>query len=232
MWRSLALSFMMSVGLAVTAQADSDQPIVVELYTSQGCSSCPPADKFLQALAKRSDVIALGLHVDYWDYIGWKDVFGDSAYSERQRTYARVGKRRSLYTPQMIIQGQDHVVGNHPKDVNTLIKMHQAKPAKVALEATRDGRKVNIHAQAKSGAAQAVVLLVRYVPSKTTRIARGENAGRDIAYANIVHELKVVGKWDMRKPLSLSVRSAPDMQTAIIVQSAGHGPILAAARVK
>ena len=232
MWRSLALSIFMIVGLAATAQAEGKPLIVVELYTSQGCSSCPPADKFLHELAKRNDVIALGLHVDYWDYIGWKDVFGNKAYAERQRAYAHVGGRRSVYTPQMIIQGQDHVVGNHPKDVNSLVKMHQAKPVKVALSAVRDGSKVNIEAKAAAGAAPAVVLLVRYEPSQTTRIVRGENAGRDISYANIVHELKVVGRWDMAKPLNLSVRSNSSLKTAIIVQSVDHGPILAAARVE
>ncbi len=232
MWRSLALSIMILAGLVTTAHAQSKPPIVVELFTSQGCSSCPPADKFLQELAQRDDVIALGLHVDYWDYIGWKDVFGNKAYAERQRAYAHVGGRRSVYTPQMVIQGQEHVVGNHPKDVNTLVKMHQAKPAAVALKAVRKGGKVNIQAQASSVAVPAVVVMVRYHPSQTTRIVRGENAGKEIAYANVVHELKVVGKWDMRKPLSLSVRSAPDMKTAIIIQSAGHGPILAAARAE
>ena len=232
MWRSLALSMMILVGLAVTAHAQSKQPIVVELFTSQGCSSCPPADKFLQELAQRDDVIALGLHVDYWDYIGWKDVFGSKAYAERQRAYAHVGGRRSVYTPQMIIQGQDHVVGNHPKDVNSLVKMHQAKPAKVALQAVRDGGKVTIQAQAGSGASDTVVLLVRYVPSESTRIVRGENAGKDIAYANIVRELKVVGKWDMKAPLTLKARSAADMKTAVIIQERGHGAILAAAMVE
>ncbi|MBU2982806.1 DUF1223 domain-containing protein [Lentibacter algarum] len=224
---------MFLAGLTAHANAGSTQAIVVELYTSQGCSSCPPADKYLTELAARDDVIALGLHVDYWDYIGWKDVFGAPAYAERQRAYAHVAGRRSVYTPQMIIQGNEHVVGNHAQDVNKLIRRYQTAKPPVTLAAQRDGRKLLVTAQAQEGVktGEATVLLVRYVPSETTRIKRGENTGKSIAYANIVHELKVVGKWNMHKPLSLSVRSAPDMKSAVIIQRAGFGPILAGVRV-
>ena len=89
--------------MALSAPVFADSPVVVELFTSQGCSSCPPADKMLHALAKRDDVIALALHVDYWDYIGWKDQFAQAKFTKRQRNYAALGNRRSIYTPQMIV---------------------------------------------------------------------------------------------------------------------------------
>jgi hypothetical protein len=91
-----------------------DRPVLVELFTSQGCSSCPPADALLHKLARRDDVVALALHVDYWDYIGWKDTFAKAAHSARQRAYAREAGRRMVYTPQMIINGADHVVIGRP----------------------------------------------------------------------------------------------------------------------
>ena len=206
---------------------------MVELYTSQGCSSCPPADALLHELAARDDVLPLALHVDYWDYIGWKDQFAKPSHTKRQKGYAHAGGRRMIYTPQMIIQGKEHVVGNHPQDVNKVLKRYKAAQPQIMLEAARDGRKLQVKAAALDGVSKgdATVLLVRYNPSETTRITRGENAGKSIAYANIVHELKVVGKWDMRKPLELSVRSGPDLKSAVIIQRAGFGPILAGVRV-
>ena len=92
-----------------------DQPVVVELFTSQGCSSCPPADALLHELAARDDVVALAMHVDYWDYIGWKDVFGNPAHSARQRAYAKAGNRRMVYTPQMIVNGENRLLATGQK---------------------------------------------------------------------------------------------------------------------
>ena len=113
------------MAVAGIAAAES-RPVVVELFTSQGCSSCPPADAFLHELSQRDDVIALALHVDYWDYIGWKDIFAQPAFTKRQKAYAKAGGRRSVYTPQMIIGGQDHVVGTHEENASALIQQHAA----------------------------------------------------------------------------------------------------------
>ena len=229
MWRSIALALLMLTGFGAAAEAQSNKLVVVELFTSQGCSSCPPADAFLHELAAREDVLALGLHVDYWDYIGWKDTFGHTAFSERQRAYAKVGSRRSVYTPQMIVNGQQHVVGNHPKEVNALVKTHQAAPALVIVDVARNGAKLSINARAEGGG-EAAVLLVRYMPKGVAQIRRGENAGKDITYANIVTEITVLQIWDMAKPLSASARVSGEDSAAILVQRRGHGPILAAAR--
>src|SRR6056297_1175836 len=118
--------FLAALVVMVSSAMAQERPVVVELFTSQGCSSCPPADAYLHKLAAREDVIALALHVDYWDYIGWKDSFGKAAWSDRQHGYAKAAGRGMVYTPQMIINGTDHVVGNRPKDVEYLIDRHSA----------------------------------------------------------------------------------------------------------
>lgn len=232
MWRSIALIVTILVGLgAADVRAESKPLVVVELFTSQGCSSCPPADKLLHELAKRSDVLALGLHVDYWDYIGWKDVFGKAAYSDRQRAYAHVGGRGSVYTPQMIVQGQQHVVGTRPSEVKSLINRHSGMAPPVALKAKRSGTRVTITAQASAGKrGEAAVVLVRYIDEGTTEIKRGELAGHKMSYANVVTELKVLKVWDMKAPLELKANIKGNERAAILIQTRGHGPILAAAR--
>ncbi|MCW1955331.1 MAG: DUF1223 domain-containing protein [Roseobacter sp.] len=240
MWRSITFVILMLAGFAASAKAEDNRLVVVELFTSQGCSSCPPADAFLHELAAREDVLALGLHVDYWDYIGWTDVFGQKAHSDRQRAYARVGGRRSVYTPQMVVQGEQHIVGNHPVEVNRLIRRHQADAAKARLTVVREAGLLRIAAQAETPAqtqtqAQGrgepvAVLMVRYVPRAVTQIQRGENAGLEIAYANIVTDIKLLDVWDMTRPYEARVPLSGPERAAIIVQARGHGPIVAAAR--
>ena len=105
------VAFLLSLAIPATAQ---ENPVVVELFTSQGCSSCPPADALMHDLAAREDVIPLALHVDYWDYIGWKDPFGNPAHADRQRAYAAAGNRRTIYTPEMVVGGVTDIVGTQP----------------------------------------------------------------------------------------------------------------------
>lgn len=231
MWRSIIFVILMLAGFVGSAKAEENRLVVVELFTSQGCSSCPPADAFLHKLAARKDVLALGLHVDYWDYIGWKDVFGQKAHSDRQRAYAHVGGRRSVYTPQMIVQGEQHVVGNHPVEVNRLIQRHQRQADKARLTVVREAGKLRILAQAQGHEEPVAVLLVRYLPQAMTQIQRGENAGLDIKYANIVTDIQVLDIWDMKRPYETKERLSGPERAAIILQARGHGPILAAARV-
>ena len=221
------------LGLAGAAVAEGKKPVIlVELFTSQGCSSCPPADAFLHKLAKRADVVALSLHVDYWDYIGWKDVFADKQFTLRQHGYAQAGKRRSVYTPQMIIHGQDHVVGNHPMDVTDLITEYQKRGQPVELEVERQGAQIVIRAERRSGRGPMVVQLVRFEPRATVDIRRGENAGRKISYANVVRQWDVIGEWDGRGPLEMKARAKGKLPVAIVVQRKGFGPVVAAARVE
>jgi hypothetical protein len=226
----------LSSGLIAAAglAAAETRPVVVELFTSQGCSSCPPADAFLHELSKRDDVIALALHVDYWDYIGWKDSFAQPAFTERQKAYAKTGGRRSVYTPQMIIGGQDHVVGTHEEDAAALIKRHAAVQTGVAVTAARNGSDlVTIRAEAQDGVkGPLVVYLVGYAPSQRVEITRGENAGRVVDYANVVTDWVRLAEWDLSAPLLIEAPAKADRPAVVILQQNGTGPIMAAAHLR
>lgn len=208
-----------------------EQPVVVELYTSQGCSACPPADNLMGQLAKRDDVIALALHVDYWDYIGWKDIFGSPAHTKRQKSYAKAAGVRTIYTPQLIVGGKEHVVGFRPMELSDLIQAHRAAPDRVKMTAVRQGAVVAITAQVIDGSTmQMVVQLVRYSPKEVVQIDRGENADNTFTYHNVVRDWSVVGEWDGAAPLNLEVPT-PEGPAAVIIQQAGMGPVMAAARL-
>ena len=221
-------------GSGAMAQVQADQPVVVELYTSQGCSSCPPADAFLTMLADREDVIALGFHVDYWDYIGWKDKFGSPAYADRQRAYARAAGRRSIYTPQMIVQGEKDVVGNHPMNVTDLIRRYHSVPRRVSLHVTRgEGDALRIEAQAvKPSNVPYLVQIIRYQPQSTVDVKRGENAGHRLSYSNVVTDWRILDEWDARAPYSADVAVAGEKPVVVLIQRKGPGRIEAAARLR
>lgn len=208
-----------------------DSLVVVELYTSQGCSSCPPADAMVADLAKRDDVLPLALHVDYWDYIGWPDHFADPAFVTRQQVYAQIAGSRTIYTPQMVVAGQDHVIGARSAELGQIIAGHANRRAPVIAELTRQGGQLSVSARINPvPAAPVSVVLVRYIPSETVSIGRGENAGRTIEYVNIVTQMREVARWADGAPLSLNLPLDGDYETAVLFQIEGQGPILAAFR--
>lgn len=218
-------------GVLASQVVAQDSPVVVELYTSQGCSSCPPADEILRELAKREDVIALALHVDYWDYLGWVDVFGKPEHTARQQAYAQAAQAAMIYTPQMIVGGTDQMVGSRPMQVMDSLQAHASKPSPFDVELMRSGDMVTITA-APGLPGDYDVQLVRYMPTQTVDIRRGENAGSQIDYANIVTSWTVLGQWDGLMPLDVSVPAeGPDAIVAIIQQT-GHGAIVGAARLR
>ena len=228
MLRLAAAAFLALAG-ALPARADG--PVVVELFTSQGCSACPSADRMLAKLAARDDVLALALHVDYWDYIGWEDVFADPAYTKRQKAYAHAIGERMIYTPQMVVQGEERVVGTRPAALLEAIGDHSGGGDAVDLRAERRGAAVRVEAQARAPfEPPLVVQLVRYEPHRTVAITRGENAGHTLDYANVVTEWKAVGRWDGRAPLALDLDAPGDAPAAVLLQEPGPGPIHAAAR--
>ncbi|KRS12654.1 hypothetical protein XM53_10315 [Roseovarius atlanticus] len=215
----------------VVAQ-DAERPVVVELFTSQGCSSCPAADKFFHKLAGHEGVIALSLHVDYWDYIGWKDSFASPAHTKRQRAYAKAADRRVVYTPQMVINGKDDVVGNRPMDVVDVIDRHRRLPRTVALELSRQGESVLVEAESlKQMDGPLTVQLVRFRPESTVHIKRGENAGRTISYANVVTEMRSLGDWDGSAPLRVTAEAGGDAPVAVLLQNKGGAGLIEAAAV-
>ncbi|NRA99107.1 MAG: DUF1223 domain-containing protein [Rhodobacteraceae bacterium] len=208
-----------------------DEPVVVELYTSQGCSSCPPADALMHGLSMRDDVIGLALHVDYWDYIGWKDEFADPAYTNRQRLYARARGTRTVYTPQMVVHGNDFVVGFKPDDLAAAIRSNKAKPYTVDVDASRRGNTITVEVEPKSApVGEASVYVVTYAPHRQVDIRRGENAGRTLDYYNIVTSWTRIGVWDGAGRESFAARMPNDEDAVVLVQPTDYGPMLAAAR--
>jgi len=235
------------LALSVPAQqtAAQDQPmpypVVVELFTSQGCSSCPPADALLMELSKRDDILPLALHVDYWDYIGWKDIFADPRFTERQRAYARSAGHRTIYTPQMIVGGQDHIVGFKPMKLADLVTDHKRKLAASRLDvsAVRSGDTLSIALNNTNAHPSDLhdlkVQVVGYRPHENVTIRVGENAGKSIDYANIVTSWMHVGDWDGASPLHLNADISTADPVVVIVQQNVNGlpgEIMAALQVK
>ncbi|RJL06356.1 DUF1223 domain-containing protein [Paracoccus aestuarii] len=228
--------------VALSAQAS---PVVVELFTSQGCSSCPPADAMLTMLAGQGDVLALSYHVDYWDYLGWPDSFARPEFTARQHDYARAAGERAVYTPQMIVDGQDTALSPGPAELMALIDVHRYSPAMLTVrrDPTPEGERIELQPLSDLGGAVDVVF-IRYVPERRVEMRAGENRGRSVTYSNVVVQVQHLTRWDGRQPLRLSVRSElvadpafpADARHALLVQKmqgqpAMPGPILTAIRL-
>ncbi len=210
-----------------------DRPLtVIEMFTSQGCSSCPPADALLGHFAKRDDILALSMHVDYWDYIGWKDPFALPINSARQRVYARKMGSSYVYTPQAVVQGMAHATGSSRRKIDKLID--DLKGAKrLGVSAVRTGDAVRIDIDGGVFPDESAIVYLASVDAKhETVIRRGENAGHTYAYYNVVRDLADVGKWHGEAlridvpggTVSFEGRDA----AAVLVQSAKNGRILGA----
>src|SRR5713226_8888783 len=218
------------LGCARAANAQS-RPAVVELFTSQGCSSCPPAEAYLGELTQRRDVLALAFHVDYWDDLGWRDRFGLPDAVERQRAYAKALRLSSVYTPQVVIDGQDNFVGSDVKSIGRALTGNRNGVA-VALS-VRDGE-VLIDLDAPRQVAPSDVLLVAYLRTAVSPIGRGENAGRTLKEFNIVRDFHSLGRWaGQRQQYRVRVESLPRDSTdvAVLVQPLGQAPIIGAATI-
>jgi hypothetical protein len=207
------------------------RPTVVELFTSEGCSSCPPAETYIGELAQRRDVLALAFHVDYWDDLGWRDRFGLSAAVERQRAYAAALRLSSVYTPQVVIDGHADFVGSDRASIGRALTGNRNGVA-VALS-IRDGE-VLIDLDAQQNGAPSDVLLVAYLRTAVSSIGRGENAGRTLKEFNIVRDFHSVGRWTGQKQQYHSrVDSLPRDSTdvAVLIQPLGQAPIIGAATI-
>jgi hypothetical protein len=211
---------------------------VYELYTSQGCSSCPAADAVLGQLAKRDDVIALTLPVDIWDYLGWRDTLARPEFTERQKAYARVLGDGMVYTPQAVVNGLVHLNGTSEERVERAIdkttKLFSASRVGVKLSATDGKLQVDV-APAPEGvkAKEATVWLAAITSSVKVPISRGENRGRTIVYSNVVNLLMPIGTWDgtemvVRLDRRSVMQGAAD-RCAVILQQGHGGPIVGAA---
>ncbi len=198
--------------LALPAAARAET--VLELFTSQSCSSCPPADALLGELAAQPGVLALSLHVDYWDRLGWKDPYSAAAYTARQRRYATLLNDDSVYTPELVVNGGGGVVGSDRRAVAAAVAVAQAGP-QVALRLSRDGAGLVVDAGAGQG--QATLMLAGFDPHHVTRVGGGENGGRTLEETNIVRSLAPAGTWS-GAPLHLGVVKPLGERTAVFLQ--------------
>jgi hypothetical protein len=215
------------LGLAVAATpAGADpRPVVVELFTSQGCSSCPPADALLGELARRTDVLPLGFHISYWDSLGWKDPLSRPSSTERQKAYARRFTDGRVYTPQIVVDGANEMVGSDREAV--LDALRGARPATIAPVSFADDRR---SVAIGGGIGTGEIVLVRFVQRRTTHVGAGENSGRAADDFNGVQTLTSLGAWD-GSALSFPIEPPAAGEGLAVLVQAPDGHMLGAAMV-
>ncbi|MBV8927487.1 MAG: DUF1223 domain-containing protein [Bradyrhizobium sp.] len=187
--------------VAVIRPAHADPRAVVELFTSQGCSSCPPADKVIGELAKDPSVIAMSMPIDYWDYLGWKDTLADSRFSARQKAYSRMRGDREVYTPQAVVNGSVHVIGSDLAGIENAIgaTANEAGVMSVPVTMTRSGKQLTVSVAAANKPPNVLhgeVWICSISKAIPISIARGENRGKELTYYNVVRNLLKVGDWN------------------------------------
>jgi hypothetical protein len=192
-WITAAAAAALAVAPAPAAELRQQPKAVVELFTSQGCNSCPQADALLTKLSQRGDLITLAYHVDYWDYIGWADTFGSAENSTFQREYARSWGSTRIYTPQIIVNGRTGVIGSRTSEVDGAISGAQLS---LPVSLTVDGGMLEVTVGARAGAREATIWLVTYKDREVVDIQRGENAGKTMDYTTIVTGRQVLGMWE------------------------------------
>jgi hypothetical protein len=229
----LVVSLFVAGPAMAPAAAAAPAPVVVELFTSQGCSSCPPANATLAVLADRPDVLALSFGVTYWDDLGWKDTFASPQFTARQWDYAHGLHHAQVGTPQMVVQGRRDTVGQSVGEVEPLIEAARRQIDAAPVIAVTD-RSVTVAASAGSPRnptlPSADVWLVRYDPHVVqVPIRRGENGGRTLPHRNVVHQLVKLGDWSGKtETFALPLASVPHLRTAVLLQAGPGGPILSA----
>jgi len=232
-WQKLGVGFATLMILAALPNmgfaADGAHPTVVELFQSQGCSSCPPAEANVAAVSDRTDVLALAFEVDYWDRLGWKDTFSKAAWTARQYAYAHAMAHDGVYTPQVVVNGRVEGDGLEPGGLADLMQRGERGASGPTVGFAGDAVAVGAGAAPVGGAE---VWLARYIP-RTVEVAipRGENAGHTLPYKDVVREMVLIGHWHGEATtFALPRGSDPSLAEAAIVQAVGAGPILAATR--
>lgn len=225
--------------VAIIRPAHADPRAVVELFTSQGCSSCPPADQIIGELAKDPNVIALSMPIEYWDYLGWKDTLADSRFSARQKAYSQMRGDRDVYTPQVIVNGSANVIGSDRSAIESAIQNTQ-KPGvmSVPVTMTLSGKQINVSVAAGKAAtpAHGEVWICSVSKSVPISIGRGENRGREVTYYNVVRNILKVGDWNGSSgswTVPLENISRDGVDAAVVYVQDGNrekpGPMLGAA---
>jgi hypothetical protein len=226
--KHVSLAAMLAIGVTGTCHGESHtaaRPVVVELYTSQGCSSCPPADALLGELARLPNVIALAFHVDYWDSIGWRDRFSIPEAVQRQRRYVDTLGLSSAFTPQVVVDGRGSFVGS---DRRRIVAALSETLEKIAVEVAVDHGELTVTVPEAKDMSGFDVNLAAYLPEASTSVGRGENSGRTLAEFNIVRQFRKIGSWNGEKSVfRVYVDSFPADATrvAVLVQRIQQGPI-------
>jgi len=188
---ALALFAVMTVSASSPALAGGKS--VIELFTSQGCNSCPPADKLLGTFTREPNLIPLTLAVDYWDYLGWKDTLALHSHTKRQQNYAKVRGDMNVYTPQAVVNGVKYVVGSDAREISAALRNHPSNEAEVPLVVKRDGENVSVDIGAGQG--KATVWMLSVESKVEVKIAKGENKGATVTYFNVVRSWRNLGAW-------------------------------------
>jgi hypothetical protein len=228
---------MLGAGLiagAAMARAAAPHWSVVELFTSQGCNSCPPADAYMRELVKTPGVLGLSFNVDYWDYLGWRDTLGSPEHSQRQYDYAKSRGDMDVYTPQMIVDGRSHYVGSNRGAVGAAVERSlAASPSRwlpVTIEET--SKEIALKLEAASDMPEATLWLMSIAPRIDVKIEKGENSGSTITYINVVRKLVPAGMWHgdaVRVSLPKSAVLGPDCKGCVALLQSGHvGPVIGA----
>jgi hypothetical protein len=227
----LGAAAMLAPNLAMAAKAS---PVLVELFTSQGCSSCPPADELAGELVKDPNNLVLSFNVDYWDYLGWRDTLAKPEYTQRQYDYAKSRGDGSVYTPQMIINGTTHAVGNRKHEVTSQIAVMRNYASATTIDLRMSQKEISLDITAGNFEGEATLWLMAVEPKVQQKIERGENAGSSIAYVNVVRNLVPAAMWKgeaykgswMRDAVMTSGKTF----CVAVLQQNKVGPVLALAR--
>lgn len=227
---SASVALLVLGGTAVRAETTDKQPnAVIELFTSQGCSSCPPADALFVELAKQPGLIALTLPVTYWDYLGWKDTLGKDSFAKRQKFYAKARGDGQVYTPQAVINGSSHVVGSDKVEIERAAKQPSGSGfvARISVREEAGALQVRLAPLTEPLERTAGVWVVATTLMVTVPIARGENQGKTVSYANVVRGMTRIGDWDGKEATltaALAVTQAAEADGyVVIVQSEQPG---------
>jgi hypothetical protein len=231
---------LIAASLAATAPAlAGGARAVLELFTSQGCTSCPPADAILGEYAKDNDVLALSFPVDYWDYKGWKDTLASHDNTVRQKGYAEARGDRQVYTPQVVVNGTTHVVGSNRHQIEAALEASPPLPVPITMEPGTDSTTVTIGAADGTGRHKGTIWLAMYDDPITVPIERGENTGKSVTYYNVVRKLRPIAMWkgkEMTVDLPKSELDQADVSRCAVILQTEHanglpGPILGAATI-
>lgn len=222
-------------GPRATPVATTHVASVVELFTSQGCSSCPPADHLLSALAREPDVVALSFPIDYWDFIGWRDTFASPVFTARQKAYATARGDGRIYTPQAVIDGLVDAVGSDKAQIERAIKMNRGREGALTVPIHLAELRDVLHIDIGAGpGASAGVYVLRVIRSQTVVIGRGENSGRSVTYTNVVRAIHKIGEWNgVARSYELTKLKGDDEGYVVLLQKGPEdrpGAILAAAK--